>query len=329
MIVRKIVRGFTLIEILLVLVIISIIIWASTSYLQQRALQMRIDRTSVQMQQILNAAMSYYVFNGSWPQNASNDPPLTILKSSGFLPNINIVSPWGGQAYQASFTPQQFYVWTPVTVVSSSGAYAAASVIAGSLPLGYTSTNSGSAPTTAPDATTPCQASSTTCNVVSSVNIPGQNLNNAQAVNFSGLYRQGGCVPVPTCPVDSFTGTTMTPQIMVAPVSVSGFNDQNQPNVYPISSFTAYAVGGKGSGHTPATCGPKSSTNPDCSTNTQGNIATDYWRVCMQIITEKGDVQDTNAGSAADWGGKVSLMAITRCAISNEPAGTTFNVYGN
>ena len=53
-------------------------------------------------------------------------------------------------------------------------------------------------------------SSANTCEVVAAVNIPGQNLNNAGAVTFAGLYYHGGCVPVPQCPYRYSEWTTYT-----------------------------------------------------------------------------------------------------------------------
>lgn len=302
--------GFTLIEVLLVLVILSIFIFASVGYIQQKALQMRMDRTSTQMQQILNAGLSYYVANGAWPT------ALTDLQGT-YLPTTSVTmkNPWGQDyAIDSASNPKLFYVYTRINVVSSQGAFAAASVIAGTLPLSYTSNDSGGTP---PSASSPCTASDTNCYVVASVNIPGQNLNNASAVNFAGLYHNGACVPVPDCPVDK-TGTTMTPQIIVAPVQVSGAADPaDVNNVFPISGFTAYAIGPDAS---PGECS-SGEGSPAC---TGGGSSGQFWRVCVQVVTENGML---TSGLGTTWGQQQTVMAMTRCAINLEPAGSDFSVF--
>lgn len=321
-------QGFTLIELLLVLVIISIIIYASVGYMQQRAVQLRVDRTSAQMQQIMNAAMSFYIGHGRWPTG------LTEIQDEGYLPSaVGLENPWGqvynGVPYAVDATkPANFYVWTSVP-----GRFGPAQAISSSLPFGYTTANADS-----PPIGTPCGTGTTSCNVVGFVNVPGQNLNNATAVTFAGLYKHGGCVPVPQCPVDS-TGKTLIPQIMVVPVSVSGLVDDNTRNVYPISSFTAYAVGsldanGVPTNTTPPRCTNSTSLQPDntncLNTPNQGAFASAYWRVCLDIVTEKGNVNRPNRVSGnQSWGQYVTMMAITRCSIPSAPAGSTFKVFGN
>lgn len=335
MIANRHMKGFTLIEILLVLTIISATLYLLLGYSQQKAYQMRVDRTTAQMQQILNAGLSYYVANGQWPiangtaLDMTNNPD--NLQINNYLPyGVIISNPWGGGAYYIYTDPngRAFTVYTSISSVSSSRASSAAKMVAGSLPMASTTATAGNPP---PIGTTPqCTNANTTCWVSASVNIPGQNLNNATAVNFTGTVRHGGCVPVPVCPVDS-NGNTMTPQVQIIPVSVSGYNDPLQNTVYPITSFTAYARGPSTLPAQPPRC-INSTTGPNCNTaNTyNGGVATAYWRACLQIITQKGNVQSS---PAADYGSKVLLMAITRCQISNEK-GTSkttapTNIYSN
>lgn len=330
---RKCNKGFTLVEMLLVLVIVSSFIYMGMQYFQLRTQQLKIDKTAAQMQQILNAALSYYVANGAWPQSMAC---LRADSGSGcsipYLAPTLINNPYNSAyavagGYAGSAVYPNFFVFTGISAPGK--ATSLATSIVGKLPMGQT----GYTYSITPNALVvqqACAANANDCLAIASVNIPGQNLNNAGAVNFAGLYHHGGCVPVPSCPVDA-TGTTMTPQIMVVPVSVSGTNDPNSSNVYPISSFTAYASGGPAA--TPAACA--NGTAAAC-TPVSGSAPTSgtYWRVCLQVVTEKGDVSVTNTGGSASasypyypWGGNVTLMAITRCVINNEPSGSTFSVF--
>jgi len=315
---KKNYHGFTLIETLLVLVIISMIIFSGLGYLRQRTLQMRMDRVSLQMQQILNAGLAFYVTNNKWPQQLSD------LQGTYLPPTtVPLKNPWG-QLYVVDGTNvEKLIVYTSTVSASSSEASTAANVIAGMLPMSYTSTTVPSASATPTACTT-----QTTCYIVSSVNIPGQNLNNARAINFSGLYKHGACVPVPQCPVD-VTGNTMTAQVFVAPVQVAGTYDgglsTSNPNVYPISSFSAYATPKVPAGNNPVSCtGGKA---PDCSALDGGTVG--HWRVCVQVVTERGVVSDNSAATppSPNWGDNQTIMALTRCVTNNEPAGSPFNIY--
>jgi prepilin-type N-terminal cleavage/methylation domain-containing protein len=320
-------QGFTLIEMLLVMVVVSMLIVMGMNYYQQKVQEMRVDKATAQLQQILNAGLSYYVANGTWPTD------LACLQGTGggtctqaYLP-ATLKSPWGTD-YVALATTTNFYAYTSVTAASNATANSTAMTIAGRLPLGYVANAVTATPPTA------AACSGNTCYVVSSVNIPGQNLNNATAVNFAGLYHHGACVPVPVCPVDR-SGNTMIPSIIVVPAQISGTNDPSSSNVYPISSFTAYATAPATQPQNPDNCDRAdryvAGASADCtsSANSAGPAANAYWRVCVQVVTEKGDLRDTRASDPNPWGQDATVAAFTRCAISNESSGSTFSVFSN
>jgi prepilin-type N-terminal cleavage/methylation domain-containing protein len=324
---RNFMKGFTLVELLLVMVIFSIITVMSVGYVSRKADDMRIDRTVLQAQYILNSALAYYVANGQWPDAANQirllaSGSISSLQTAGFLPATPILSP---------------YVGIAVGVLGSTGAYAVAhyttAQYSGQLPAGAFAVMIPVGLTTKQAATgkiiagrLPMAFYMAQGFVVAYVNIPGQNLNNASAINFAGLYHHGACVPVPTCPSSTAGGgTTTTPQIFVMPVSVSGVNDPASSNVYPISSFTAYSTA---MAATPDACTDSNVVAVTPCTPIDGNppASGQYWRVCLQIVTERGNVQYTRSDA---WGNLVTLGAFTRCSISNEPAGSTFSVYSN
>lgn len=319
---RWAVQGFTLIEMLLVMTIISAFIYASIGYIQQRTLALSIDKASAQMQQILNAGLAYYVSNQRWPTD------ITTLINGGYLPATTpdpFLSPWSTSKYTLSSTSALLTVSLelPTSLANQS---VVGRVLAGKLPLASSSTATTVPP--CPPPPTPCPAPYNTTTVTASVNIPGQNLNNATAVNFTGIYHNGACVPVPQCPTMP-NGTAMVPSISVAPASVSGMND-GSTDVYPISSFTAYATGptvyvnGSGSGGPPA-CSSDNSNNTACYLSAVGGTTVpsgNYWRVCLQVVTEKGSVK-WSAGTAQ----YATVTALTRCSVPNENAGSSMGVF--
>lgn len=306
-------KGFSLIEVILVLVIASAIIYLGLGYIQQRTLRMRIDRVNFQMQQITSAALSYYVTNNLWP------PSLTCLQGRDvdnptcdtYLPQT-LISPWT-QPYQIGTLPGDNVFFVSLTLPAVVGRDSIAQVIAGTLPLSRVDIATGT--------------------IYAYVNAASQNLNNATAVNSAGMYHHGACVPVPTCPVDS-KGNTMRPIIMVMPVSVAGVNDNgaDRNNVYPISSFTAYAQNDSPTDNTavPTTVNPKACAHatiaPTCYESNGSLIARGYWRVCLQVITENGEVALTRNEV---WGDQATLLAITRCVPKDESGGSTLEVYSN
>src|SRR5436853_2483458 len=60
-------RGFTLIEMLLVLAISSSMILLLINFTTRKTEDARRDKTVLQIQQLMNAALSYYVNNSAWP----------------------------------------------------------------------------------------------------------------------------------------------------------------------------------------------------------------------------------------------------------------------
>jgi prepilin-type N-terminal cleavage/methylation domain-containing protein len=324
---KKNMQGLSLIEMLLVLAIVSVLIYMGVGYYQQAFLAARINRTSIQMQQILNAGLAYYVANGKWPSMAELTDP-----KHAYLPTA-VISPWIGASFLVassgtSAMPNLFSVY--IQIPSQRGAAAIAASIAGKLPLAYTTNVGGSGsspppPPTKPNPCTPTQA----CYVVTNVNIPGEDLNNAMAVNFIGLFHHGACVPVPVCPAYAPDGSQMTPEVFLVPVSLSGVNDTgNNQKVYPISSFTAYATGPD---INPTQCtGSSSSDTPNCASSpVSGARATAYWRACVQIVTTAGNVATTRGADPDLWGQTATMAAFTRCSIQGEAAGSTSSVYSN
>jgi type II secretory pathway pseudopilin PulG len=318
--------GVTLLEIILVLVVMSAILIMSIGYLQQRTNGMRIDRTATQMQEILNAGMAYHVTTGQWPYDISQ------LLIAGFLTSTPI-SPWAGVFYSITHDDKNLYVYTTITLATNGAAGVNAKVIAGKLPFAYISNGIAPAPVAghllAPaNAGTPPSESTcpgTTCYVVSYVNMPGSTFDGS--VNFGGLYHHGACVPVPLCTVDD-SGATAKPSVFIIPISVSGVNDAGSTGsteVYPISSFTGYATGGTDT--SPPKCDNSTDFQTDCTQNSNGPTSTAYWRACLDLITERGAMNQQPGGN--DWGQYVTLLAVTRCSSTTEATGSSFSVYSN
>ena len=338
-------KGFSLLELLLVMAIMSSILVAIIGYTTQRSDEMRRDRAAMQVQQILNAGLAYYVNVGAWPDK------MTDLQNGTYLPSNAIKNPWGSSYAIQSPTPStnspSFGICSSMTGKKPL-AYAAASIIAGRLPMASvidgsvipagTTPPGGGAPTTeaaCPIKSLPCTKDSDSCTVISSVTIPGQNLNNARSINFAGLYHNGACVAAPVCPLN------MVPSIVVTPVSISGMNDPGNTTVYPIASFTAYAVGESTSSGLPVLkpldCNLTVPTVKSCTLTDTPPPATQassgkYWRVCLNIVTQKGVVnKESNDNWAEDAG---IVLALTRCMPASEPttpavSGSDFTVFIN
>jgi prepilin-type N-terminal cleavage/methylation domain-containing protein len=280
--------GFTLIEMMMVLVIMSTIVIMIAQYTVVKTDEVRRETAAIQMQQILNASLSYYINNGSWPAS------FAALTTALYLPPT-LHSPYVNKLYTISSSTTTGVLTVSLTVEKK----ADANILAGMVPLGYSNGTGG-------------------LTVNAQVNIPGQNLNNARSVNYVGVFHPGACVPTPVCP-----GTGMIPEIFVATAQVTGANYSGSAQVYPITNFTAYATGPSSS---PAMC--PGQTHPQCTetVNPSNGVFTPlpsglYWRVCIDLSTVAGDVPTTNTGvNYAGFAQYQTLIAFTRCAPSTEAA---------
>lgn len=308
-------EGMTLLEMLFVMIGIALLLVMLLNYTTKKAFDNRVDRTVEQMQSIMIGAQAYYIKNNTWPTS------IAILQAGGYLP-INVQSSFGGTDYDlaSSAGGELFYVSVPIS--NTTNARNIALNISGRLPLSYLSSDAVVGVGVVPS-NTACVIGGMVCRVVGAINVPAQTLNSARRITYAGLAHHGGCIPVMPCPIST---AAWTPQIFVSPASASGLSDPNTVNLYPMSSFTAYATGGPGSGANPPACnGSDPASTPPCDTSSGG---TDFWRVCLSVTTEKGNVSSTND---SQWGQYVSLMAVTRCTNTNgtENSGSSFNTFSD
>lgn len=296
---KKTSNGVTLLEVLLVLVILSALILFGIQYIQERARQSRLNRASLQVQQILNAGLAYYVSQGMWPVTPAGETATSQLGAGtpnivpAYLPALN--SPWN-TPYLVSATNTLFFVKVQVTSDSE------ALVLAGRLPM----------------------AKAVATEVTASENIPPLILNKLTNVSEAGIYRNGACIPTPDCPVNP-AGVATPPLIEVMPASSTGLSDSNVTNGYPLISFTAFAVGPVDTAFGgPPSCNNSADTSTACYANTWGGAllpAGTYWRVCMDVVTSKGKVIWNNA-----TGEYAQIVVFTRCDV-NAKRGSSFTVW--
>ena len=336
--------GVTLIEVLLVTAIISAVLYMSMGYMQQKIRQARYDREVAQIQQILNAGLAYYLANGKWPASMNCLQGKGACFAAVYLPPLmqNLFT-YPPSPYFVSSTATQFMVIAPI--LSGANFYADAITMAGMLPSGYATAPSGP--------TNPCLTTSGSCVLYATVPPPGQDTNNATAVNFAAVYHNGACVPVPPCPPTG--GTKMVASIVVAPAGVTGANtapsgpagscnanDQSGCTIdaYPLSSFSAAATpkADISTGSGPYSCKTAFTGAPvaaPCYDDASGTLITgqpgsEYWRVCLSVVTEKGAVvqNDPSPSTNSAWGQLTgNVMAITRCIIPGEENGSGFTVW--
>ncbi|EKD53792.1 MAG: hypothetical protein ACD_60C00153G0012 [uncultured bacterium] len=360
-------KGFTLIEILLVLAISTTFLVLLLNYTTQKSDELRRDKTVFDMQQILNAGLAFYINNSFWPLfTATINNPLCgtsqwfILNAlqPNYLPRTLQTNSYGSSFFVNCSTLANggsFYVRSTANTVAN------ARVIAGRLPLAFI-TNAAGVATNPPTQPAACAGSgSAGCNiVVASVTIPGQNLSNARSVNFAGIYYNGSCVPAPVCPPG------MRPAIFVTPTSVSGIITGDPPaecnpsgtgpggnpadcsgiRTYPISSFVAFARGVNDAGDpAPSTGAGATIQSAPRSCATVQPVALDDCNAppwsSLPATEPAGTrywrvclVVMTEAGRAYPAvdnysQGKLigSIMAMTRCVPNNETPSGALNVF--
>ncbi len=88
--------GFTLIELLFIVAIIGVILSLTINSYQQRTNNLKVEKTALQMQAILQAGVTYFNDNGCWPsQPTDNTCPKNAPDFNDYLPVGNNINPWG------------------------------------------------------------------------------------------------------------------------------------------------------------------------------------------------------------------------------------------
>jgi prepilin-type N-terminal cleavage/methylation domain-containing protein len=153
--------GFTLIELIFVVAIIGVTIAIGLSYMEKLAERTKEKTTSLQIQQILQAAMTYYVAKNTWPSDGNTT---SAGDFADYIPAIDrlATNSWGVNNYSWTAQTSGGKLFTVSTVVPDNDT---AARIASSLP----------------------NATNTTTTVNSQIAIPGQ----AQTV-FRGYVIRAG-----------------------------------------------------------------------------------------------------------------------------------------
>lgn len=335
-------KGVTLIEMLLIIALFASVFAMLIIVAPQQTDETRRTKTTLQMQQILNAGLAYYIVNGKWPS------VLADLQNNGFLPPtaVSLQNSWGGKYGITAQAQNKLYAYT--SVVNNANAQ----LIAGKLPGSFVADQAGATATPTPNQGG-CPGGTGCTYVVASVEIPGQNLSNATSATFSSVYHSGACIPAPLCPVDK-NGKQLVQEILVIPVSVSGvysdpsgscsnpydYSKCNQINVLPISSYTARAIGDANGNPVkypssliqscdnsgPAPCYATAPSNPADPTSVTEVPPGQYWRACLYVTTEQGTITPVTTtwvqGQAMG-----TVLAVTRCSVPSENLGASFTVW--
>ena len=112
-------KGFTLIEMMLVVTLMALLMALSVSFFRHNTRQARVNKAALEMQQVMEAALAYYTDSEDagrtdlWPQNNAPDqegrcPVASSDFTKYYLPNQQQVTVFGGHYcwYQGALPPQ-------------------------------------------------------------------------------------------------------------------------------------------------------------------------------------------------------------------------------
>jgi len=157
-------------------------------------------------------------------------------------------------------------------------------------------------------------------NVITSVNVPSYNYNNAQSVSHMGIYTLGACVPEPACP------TGMKAQITTTPAGLAGITSVNSSgSTTPIQSFMAYAYGKSSKDKSPVSkpllCPNQELTTGSCSGGETGN----YWRACLSGTASGGEIVNFTEQKGTVKNHAIQILAMTNCVPEKNSSYTQFS----
>lgn len=182
-------RGFTLIEILLVIAVIAIILSLSLVVLRKQAQTARVNKTALEMQNVLQAAITYINDSGDWPINYTcNTSALPDPNFVNYLPNSDYQSNFGTNfCWARDGSTPRFWVALPLP----GNNYQMAQQIASQLPNAYAVKN----PNTNTPKTNVCDGSEQWCYVRAEVTQAASAPNGGVAA--AGYCNPNGTIGVP------------------------------------------------------------------------------------------------------------------------------------
>ncbi len=89
-------KGFSLLEMTIVIIIITILVSAAIPVLTREYLNKAGTKTALDISTIQEAARAYYINNGAWPGTAQGHTPMGDLTAGNYLPSSwNAINPFG------------------------------------------------------------------------------------------------------------------------------------------------------------------------------------------------------------------------------------------
>ena len=249
--------GFTLIELLFVIAIIGVLVTLGMTMTKEQAQKTKIEKTALQMQQILQAGQSYYADNKCLPDDNSVDAPVNPKISgcntdtppafSSYLPigitvssaDLHPLGPWNNEyMWGTTADKSKFRVCTTAKDATSeyqikfnqSVANRVASLLPNALALNWSSQESCGAIA----ASETCSAgSAANCVVASEVNKLGAGASSANPTQLGGYVLESGVREVNASDLDS-TGQSAALEIPLTGKERCQVPYSLNMNVYPL-----------------------------------------------------------------------------------------------
>jgi prepilin-type N-terminal cleavage/methylation domain-containing protein len=309
-------RGFTLVEMLLVITIMTMMAYLAVNALELSTKKDRYKKTAVQFQQIFKAATTYLVNSrqgsGVWPTSVQQLINNKLLQPTNLTQGF--MNPWGKTYYIAQnkctgllyvYTKVGWYQrdWPAAYHVKALLPNAVVSMIPPIMPitcpLPVGSINTNPVPVPQPQ---PAGLILKGRYIISTLTIPAGAINRGRAISDMKLLSNNDCFKIQKC----FGSETRT--IRAVPVAVSGTVGTNNKtgtayNIYPLQSFQTYVI------LPTATAQPEKCANAAGITLTpSANSVTctkKTARVCLDVSTTYGRSKAINS----QFPGKILAMS--------------------
>lgn len=310
-------KGFTLLEMLLVILVMTAIAFFAIRMQEQKMKEIRVNHAAAQINQIFAAATSYYIDNGDWPYKNKSTPQdqdeadnITLLTDDHYLPKSwladgadTLMSPFGSpyvlgpQGSKGAVDSKQAMYSVSLDNLTQMQATA----LKAKLPMSYIKQ---------------ADDGKDKYKLTAFVSIPSYDYNHAADLSDVGVYHPGDCIPKPTyaCPRGMKAATFVTVE------QAYGFGqgtNQQSGTVYPITGISAYAQSGDllcpdmpTGGSYVGNDQQSHQINPPCGD--------DEDRVCIRLTTTNGAVDFSKfTKSYAQTIGVTYLLAMTKCVPDN------------
>ncbi|MBI5447770.1 MAG: type II secretion system protein [Gammaproteobacteria bacterium] len=88
-------QGFTLLELMMVILLMTVMMIATFRTMQEKAAAMQVQRATQDVQAILSGAQEYYLTQNVWPGSDGENLAQTQLAGGGYISSTLLNSPWG------------------------------------------------------------------------------------------------------------------------------------------------------------------------------------------------------------------------------------------